>query len=225
MTDFFIYLRPMNFIDVLLIVPLIYAGWKGFQHGLIIEVFTLLALFVGLYAGINFSDFIAEKLKTTFDWNSPYLPTISFTLIFLAVGAMVYFAGKTIEQMVKVVNLTPINKFFGVFFGVLKMLYILSVIIVLIESYDEKGDFFPEDKKESSLLYEPVKKISTYTIPGMGNSTIFLENAFKTESDSTGLTVEQIIRAKEIADSLGIDAQDAIAIKEVHDEYVEKKSK
>jgi hypothetical protein len=59
----------------------------------------------------------------------------------------------------------------------------------------------------------------------MGNSTIFLENAFKTESDSTGLTVEQIIRAKEIADSLGIDAQDAIAIKEVHDEYVEKKSK
>jgi membrane protein required for colicin V production len=178
-----------------------------------------------LYAGINFSDFIAEKLKSTFDWNSPYLPTISFTLIFLAVGAMVYFAGKTIEQMVKVVNLTPINKFFGVFFGVLKMLYILSVIIVLIESYDEKGDFFPEDKKESSLLYEPVKKISTYTIPGMGNSTIFLENAFKSESDSTGLTVEQIIRAKEIADSLGIDAQDAIAIKKIHDEYVEKKPK
>lgn len=215
----------MNFIDVLLIVPLIYAGWKGFQHGLIIEVFTLLALFVGLYAGINFSDFIAEKLKTTFEWNSPYLPTISFTLIFLAVGAMVYFAGKTIEQMIKVVNLTPLNKFFGVFFAVLKMLYILSIIIVLIESYDEKGSFFPEEKKESSLLYQPVKKLSTYTIPGIGSSTIFLENAFKTESDSTGLTVDQIIRAKEIADSLGIDAQDAIAIKKVHDEYVEKKSK
>lgn len=213
----------MNFIDILIIVPLIYAGYKGFKHGLIIEVFTLLALFVGLYAGIHFSDFIAEFLKTSFSWDSEYLPIISFTIIFLGIGAMVFFAGKTIEQMVKVVNLTPLNKFFGVFFAVLKMLYIVSVIIVIAESYDEKGDFFPEEKKENSLLYNPVKAVSTTTIPGMDASTIFIKNAFKAESDSTGLTVEQILRAKEVADSLGIDANDAVEIKRVHDEYIEKK--
>jgi membrane protein required for colicin V production len=182
-----------------------------------------LALFVGLYAGIHFSDFIAEFLKTSFSWNSEYLPIISFTIIFLGIGAMVFFAGKTIEQMVKVVNLTPLNKFFGVFFAVLKMLYIVSVILVIAESYDEKGDFFPEEKKENSLLYTPVKAISTTTIPGMDASTIFIKNAFKAESDSTGLTVEEVLRAKEVADSLGIDANDAVEIKRVHDEYIEKK--
>lgn len=212
----------MNFIDVLIIVPLIYAGYKGFKHGLIIEVFTLLALIVGLYAGINFSDFMADLLKRTFSWDSEYLPIISFTLIFLGIGAMVFFAGKTIEQMIKVVNLSPVNKFFGVFFGVMKMLYIVSVIIVITESYDEKSDFFPDEKKEKSLLYGPVKAISTTTLPGMGSSTIFLKNAFKSESDSTGLTVEQVLRAKEVADSLGIDANDAVEIKRIHDEYVEK---
>lgn len=216
------YFRYMNFIDVLLIVPLIYAGYKGFKHGLIIEVFTLLALFVGLYAGIHFSDFIALKLKEVFSWDSPYAPTICFTIIFLGIGAMVYFAGVMIQRMVRVVNLSPLDKFFGVFFAVLKMLYILSVIIVLVESYDEKGDFFPKDKKEGSLMYQPVKAISTSTVPGLAESTIFIQNAFKQESDSTGLTVEQIIRAKEVADSLGIDAQDAVELKRVHDEYVEK---
>jgi len=215
----------MNFIDILIIVPLIYAGYKGFKHGMVIEVFTLLALFVGLYAGIHFSDFIAEFLKNSFSWDSEYLPIISFTLVFLGVGAMVYFAGKMIEQMVKVVHLTPLNKFFGVFFGVLKMLYIVSVVLVIAESYDEKGNFFPEEKKESSLLYKPVVAVSTTTIPGMDESTIFIKNAFKSESDSTGLTVEQILRAKEVADSLGIDASDAMEIKRVHDEYVEKKQK
>lgn len=209
----------MNFIDILIIIPLIYGGYKGFKHGLIIEVFTMLALFVGLYAGINFSDFVAAFLKKSFSWDSEYLPIISFTIIFLAVGAMVYFAGKTIEQMVKVVHLTPINKFFGVFFGVLKMLYVVSVILVITESYDEKSDFFPEEKKESSLMYSPVKAISTYSIPGMDNSTIFLKNAFKAESDSTGLSVEEVLRAKEIADSLGIDANDAMEIKKIHDQY------
>jgi len=214
----------MNFIDILIIIPLIYGGYKGFKHGLIIEVFTMLALFVGLYAGINFSDFVAAFLKKSFSWDSEYLPIISFTVIFLAVGAMVYFAGKTIEQMVKVVHLTPINKFFGVFFGVLKMLYIVSVILVITESYDEKSDFFPEEKKESSFMYNPVKAISTYSIPGMDNSTIFLKNAFKSESDSTGLTIDQVLRAKEIADSLGIDANDAIEIKKIHDEHVANKN-
>jgi membrane protein required for colicin V production len=214
----------MNFIDILIIVPLIYAGYKGYKHGLIIEVFTLLALFVGLYAGIHFSDFIAEYLKTTFSWNSEYLPIISFTIIFLAIGAMVFFAGKTIEQMVKVVHLTPLNKFFGVFFSILKMTYFLSVLLVIAESYDEKGDFLPEEKKESSLLYKPVKAVSTTTIPGLEESTIFIKNAFKTESDSTGLTVQEIIRAKEVADSLGLDVNDAKELKRVHDEYSEKEN-
>lgn len=212
----------MNFIDVLLLVPLIYAAYKGFKHGLIIEVFTLLALFVGLYAGIHFSDFIALKLKDVFGWDSPYAPTICFTLIFLGIGAMVYFAGVMIQRMVRVVNLSPIDKFFGVFFGVLKMLYILSIILVLVESYDEKGNFFPEEKKEGSLLYRPVKAISTTTVPGISSSTIFLKNAFKEESDSTELTIDQVIRAKEVADSLGITANDAVELKKVYDEHVEK---
>jgi membrane protein required for colicin V production len=212
----------MNFIDVLIIVPVLYAGWKGFKHGLIIEVFTLLALVVGLYAGIHFSDFVANTLKTSFSWHSKYVPVVSFTITFLAVGAMVYFAGKAIEKVVKLTGLTPVNKGFGVLFSVLKMIYFISVFIILIESYDEKNDFFPEETKEESVLYNPVKKVSTSTIPGISESTIFLKNAFKAESDSTGLTVDEILEAKEIADSLGIDANDANKIKSIHEKYGKK---
>ena len=209
----------MNYIDILILIPIIYAAWKGFKHGLIIEVFTLLALVVGLYAGIHFSDYAAGVLKNTFSWHSKYVPVVSFTITFLAVGAMVYFGGKAIEKVVKATGLTPINKGFGIFFSVLKMIYFISIIIVLIESYDEKSDFFPDETKTESVLYTPVKKVSTYTIPGLSESTIFLKNAFKSESDSTGLSIDQVLRAKEIADSLGIDANDAKQIKEIHEKY------
>jgi membrane protein required for colicin V production len=213
----------MNFIDILILIPLIYAAYKGFKHGLIIEVFTLLALFVGLYAGIHFSDMIAAFLKKSFGWDSEYLPVISFTLVFLGIGAMVYFAGKTIEKMIKVISLTPINKLFGVVFGFLKALYLISVVIVLLESYDEKGNFFPQEKKDASLLYNPVKKVSEITVPGIEESSIFMKNSLKEESNSTGLTVKEVLQAKEIADSLGLEANDAAQLKEIHDEYVEKK--
>lgn len=212
----------MNFLDILIIVPLGYAAYKGFKHGFIIELFTLLALLVGIYVGIHFSDFVAQWLKTTFSWDSPYLPVVAFTITFLGVGAMIYFGGKVVEKMVKVVNLSPVNKVFGIIFATLKMLYILSVLLVLIESYDEKGDFFPQEKKESSLLYEPVRDVSLKTVPALSESTIFIQNALKPEADSTGLTVEQVLRAKEVADSLGIDANDAKQIVEIHEKYGDK---
>lgn len=209
----------MNFLDILILVPIIYAAYKGFKHGFIIELFTLLAVLVGIYMGIHFSDFTAKWLKETFGWDSEYLPVVSFTITFLGVGAMVFFGGKMIEQMVKVVQLSAINKFLGILFASIKALYLVSVVLVLIESIDEKNHFFPAKTKTQSLLYEPVKNTSTKTIPALGSSTIFLVNAFKAETDSTGLTVEQVIRAKEVADSLGIDAQDAKTLKEIHQKY------
>lgn len=212
----------MNYVDIVLLVPIGYAAYKGFKNGLIIEVFTLLALLVGLYAGIHFSDATAGFLKESAGFDSEYMPIIAFTLTFLAVGAMVYFGGKMLEKVVDVVHLTPINKFFGVLFALIKVLYILSVLIVIIESYDEKGDFVPEDTKENSLLYVPVRQISLTTIPKIGESTIFMKNAFKNEQDSTGLTIEQILRAKEVADSLGIGAEDAKSILEIHEKYGEE---
>ena len=75
----------MNYIDILLLIPIIYAAWKGFKHGLIIEIFTLLALFVGIYVGIHFSDFTAKYLRESLGFESKYLPIIAFTLTFLGV--------------------------------------------------------------------------------------------------------------------------------------------
>ena len=107
-------------------------------------------------------------------------------------------------------------------FATIKSLYIVSVLLVLVESYDEKSKFFPEKTKSNSLLYAPVKDISTETVPALGESTIFLKNALHNETDSTGLTVDQVLRAKEIADSLGIDAGDAKQILEIHRKYGDK---
>lgn len=212
----------MNFLDILLIIPIGYAAWKGFKHGFIIELFTLLAILVGIYAGIHFSDFVAGWLKDTAGWDSEYLPVVAFTITFLGVGALIYFGGKVLEKMVKVVNLSPVNKIFGIIFATLKMLYILSVVLVLIESYDEKNDFFPDKTKEESLLYEPVRDISLTTVPALSESTIFIKNALQPQADSTGLTVDQVLRAKHVADSLGIDAGDAKQIMEIHEKYGEK---
>lgn len=199
----------MNFVDIIIVVPLVYAAWRGFKKGLIIEVFTLLALLVGIYAGIHFSDWTSARIEEYFDFDANYLPVIAFTVTFLAVGAMVFFAGKMLEQMVKVVNLSPINKIMGVVFGMLKMVYTLSILIILLETYDERGDFIPEKTKENSLLYTPVKLTASATIPAIEESTIWLRNNMRNDFfEENDVTIEDLKRLKETADSLGIDVKD-----------------
>ena len=116
----------MSFLDILIFCLLGYAGWKGFKKGFIIELFTFLALFIGLYAGIHFSDFVSEFLMESMNLSpSSYLPVISFAIVFLAIGAMIYFGGKALEKVVKVVQLRLVNKLFGILFSVLKMTFII----------------------------------------------------------------------------------------------------
>lgn len=203
----------MNSIDILLLIPLIYGAWKGFKHGLIIEVFTLLALFVGIYVGIHFSDFTTHLLREYLRLNSKFLPIIAFTITFLAVGAMVYFLGKTIEKLIKVTALTPVNKFAGVFFSLLKYVYMLSTLLVILESYDEKLAFFPEKVKHDSLFYRPILNVSTSTIPSLNESAIFLKNAI--HSDTASYTPRDVVRAKFLADSLGIPTTDSLELRNI----------
>ena len=166
----------MGFLDLIFGIAILFGAWKGFKKGFIIELFTFLALFLGLYAGIHFSDFMADILTNSVEIESKYVPTVSFTVIFLLVGAIVYFAGIAIEKVVKVVQLSLLNKLLGVILGVLKMVFVLGAITLLIESYDEKGDFISEDSKSQSIFYKPLKSAVSFAIPAFEKSTLFLKN-------------------------------------------------
>ncbi|WP_051568683.1 CvpA family protein [Crocinitomix catalasitica] len=173
----------MNYLDFIFLIPIIVSAWRGFKKGLVIELFTLLALLLGIYGGIHFSDYAANFLKVQVGLDSEYLPVVSFTLTFLAIGAMVYFAGKMVEQGLKLVALGTLNKFAGMVFGITKMVFILSAILVILESYDEKSKFIPDDLKTESLLYQPLKATSLKTIPALEYSDLFRKTLFSTEEE------------------------------------------
>ncbi len=167
----------MNLLDVFILIPIGFGIWRGFKKGFIIELFTFLALFVGLYAGIHFSDSVASFLQKQFSITSEYLPTIAFTITFLLVGAMVYFAGVAIEKAVKAVSLSLPNRFLGALLGGVKMLLFTGTSIILLQSYDEKSDIISEETKEDSLLFLPVESTTAILMPSLKSSTIFLKNA------------------------------------------------
>lgn len=161
----------MNFIDLFIVAILIWFGYKGFRKGLIFELVSIIALYLGVYGGLKFSDRTAEYLTKYVD--SEYLNIASFTVTFLVVLLLVFAAGKVIEKIINLVALKLINKILGSFFGILKIGIILVVLITIVESYDSKLEFLPKDIKEDSMLYNPLLTAANQILPEIEKNDLF----------------------------------------------------
>lgn len=175
----------MNYLDLFIVAALVWGAWKGFKKGFIYELFTFLSLFLGLYAGIHFSDYAVDLLTKEGEAPSEYLPIIAFALTFLAVGAMVYFAGKALEKVIKVVQLSLINKVLGAVLGMLKFAFFCGTVIILLESYDERKDILTDETKSGSLLYNATQTIVRTTIPAFNESALFLKDVLLQPESTT----------------------------------------
>lgn len=96
---------------------------------------------------------------------------------------MVYFGGKALEKVVKVVQLGLVNRLFGVVFSMLTMILLIGGMILIFESYDQRKDILSEETKEHSLLYYPVLNTAQFFIPAMEESTLYLKNTLIEKPD------------------------------------------
>lgn len=175
----------MNYIDIILCIPLVWGLYKGFTKGLIVEAATIIAFGLGVWGGIHFSDYIANKISGWFNWHSPYLPIVSFAVTFLGIVILVYFVAKLVQRMVEGMALSAINKIGGAVFGALKFALVMSVIIFMMDAIEESYSIIPIKAKEGSLLYKPVGKIAPMLIPSLSSKASSLHLLSKGEEAKT----------------------------------------
>lgn len=182
------------------------------------ELFTILALVVGLYAAFNFSDQFSKYMEFA-KVDHSYMPALSFLVLFLAVGAMVYFGGKALEQVLKIAQLSTINKVVGASLGLLKWLYVSACVLMFFVSLDKNEKVIKKSNKENSFMYAINSGVLKYSLPGVKHTDML--NVIETQqtANEAKLTYDEVQRAREIADSLGIDASDVKTVIEIHEKY------
>ena len=75
----------MNYFDIIIIIPLLWGAFKGFKKGLIIELASLIALFLGVWGAIKFSSVVGNYLDQTFTVSEKFLPLVSFAVTFILI--------------------------------------------------------------------------------------------------------------------------------------------
>ena len=116
-------------IDFTFAALIILAIIKGYQKGLIIAVFSIIAFIIGLAAALKLSAVVADYLKDSASVSAKWLPFIAFALVFFVVVLLVRLGAKLIEKTFQAVMLGWLNRIGGIVLYASLYLIILSIFI------------------------------------------------------------------------------------------------
>ncbi len=155
----------MNTIDIIIVLVLLWGAINGFIKGFVIQSLTLVALVLAVWAGIHFSCLINGFLFSHYSITGKMIPIVSFTIIFILVLIIVHFIGIIITSVIHETLIGKFNRVGGIIFGILKMAFILSICILIIDKSDTKHKFITLPDINKSYLYKPIGKIAPAIFP------------------------------------------------------------
>ena len=151
----------MNYLDIFIACTLIFGFTRGYLKGLVMELSSIIALLLGVYGSIKFSDFTFTFVSAKFPQilesiDENYLKIASFAFTFLLIIVLISIIGKAVTKILKMVFLGFLNKILGGFFGVIKFTLILSICFVFFENINSTLFLFDDSFARSSFFYNQI---------------------------------------------------------------------
>jgi len=144
---------------------------KGLGKGLFASLASLVALVVGIYIAVHFSHVVGGYLEVYVNWTEGAMKLTAFAITFILIVFLVSIAGKLLTKIADYAALGILNKILGGVFGVLKMAFIASVLIIFVDAINKNITIIKQETLDNSLLYTPVQKLAPMILPGVLNDT------------------------------------------------------
>ncbi len=164
----------MNWLDYLMLVPVVWLMVLGFTKGFAREITSFIALYLAIYIGFKGMYALTHWLTVQFDLTTPWLPFICFLLLFLGVILLLLFSGKVLDKLFRAVALGWLNKLAGALFGALKGLMLISVLLWLINQVN----LIDPNDKQASVFFPLVDTFSAGLFDCLGRITPALGELF-----------------------------------------------
>lgn len=136
-------------IDIIFLIILAMAVFKGFSRGFIVAIFSFLAIITGLAAAIKFSVLVSAWLQGNTNMGAQWLPFISFAAVMIVVIILVKLIANILQKSIELVLLGWLNKLGGIVLYALLYSMVYSVILF----YATQMNILKPDTIQSSQTY------------------------------------------------------------------------
>jgi membrane protein required for colicin V production len=171
-------------IDFIFIFILLYAGFKGYQRGLIVGIFSFISIIVGLAAAVKLSAVIAGYIGHTVNVSAKWLPVISFLVVFIGVVLLIRLGANLVQKAVEAAALGWANKLGGI----LLYMAVFTISYSILLFYADKLGFLTRDAIDNSATYSFIQPWGPGILDALGYIIPFFKNMFaELESFFTGV--------------------------------------
>ncbi|WP_028788932.1 CvpA family protein [Terrimonas ferruginea] len=161
-------------IDIILLILLTGAVIRGLRQGLLVGVFSFIALIVGLAAAVKLSAVVARHAGEVVTVSERWLPVLSFLVVFIVVVLAVRWGARLLQTAVEGVALGWVNKLGGVLF--FAAIYVLVFSILLF--YAERLHILQPAAMEKSVSYPFLRAFGPGAIEIVGALIPFFRDMF-----------------------------------------------
>jgi membrane protein required for colicin V production len=161
-------------IDIIVMIVMVLALYKGLRNGLIMAVFSFLSFVIGLAAALKLSTLVAGYLGDNTSISKRWLPALAFFLVFILVGLWIRMAARLLEGFFKIAMLGWLNRLGGFLFYALLYIFLFSILVF----YAEKLNLLNPQTIEASVTYPYIKPVGPFVINSLGIVLPFFRNMF-----------------------------------------------
>ena len=150
----------MNSLDIVIIIPIIAGFVFGLFKGLIKELTSLAAIFLGIYGAKFFSPILAGILVNGFSFSIKMARPVAFVIIFIIIVLLLFILSRSLDKLFDSISLGGLNKFIGGLFGALKFALVISIFLNVFDVIDSKFSMVNPTTKSGSIFFHPVKELA-----------------------------------------------------------------
>lgn len=155
----------MNVLDIIFLVPLLFALYRGFRKGLIHMISSLAALVLGIIGALKLRPLFASLLDLIFNIAPEHMNVIAFAVAFVTIVLLVHLVAFVVEKLVNAVALNFVNRMLGMGFGLLVTAFVISMILWPLNEVNAEKQIIKPRHIEGSLLYKPLSAIAPALFP------------------------------------------------------------
>jgi membrane protein required for colicin V production len=161
-------------IDILFLIVMLSAIYKGYTRGFIVSVVSLVAIVVGLAAAVKLSAVVANWLSKTVNIGSQWLPFLSFIIVMMGVIFALRLVANVLQKSVELLLMGWANKLGGILFYAI----IYTLIFSLMLFYANKLGIIKQITIDESKCYAIVQSLGIKVINGIGYVIPLFKNVF-----------------------------------------------
>jgi membrane protein required for colicin V production len=140
----------LKLIDIILLVIILIGAFQGFKSGFVVELFSLLGVFLGVLGGFKLMGVAMVMLNSRFNIDEKVLPYVAFAVVFVVIVIVVGLLGRMIKASFNQTLLGGADQIAGAVLGIVRSAFMLSIMIWIADALHFKAlDQWAED----SLFY------------------------------------------------------------------------